>query len=449
MRNIVVLGGSSHPQLTETICNHLGIPKAKVLLAKFKGGETRVEIEESVRGKDVFIIQSGGGKVNDHLMELLITISACRTASAKRITAVLPLFPYSRQSDIPYNKTGAPLSKLPGRSRTGTYTFDSRPQTPHPGQAESAGLPNGTATLHHQLSRMKLDERNGGHAGPTSPVKQNGIRRTETLDSSNKSDRSDKSAYFSSDHGSNGSNGANGLSRQPTNITKPPAFEPQVGYRQWVAQAGTLIADLLTCAGADHVITMDLHDPQYQGFFDIPVDNLYGRHLLRKYIQFNIPNYQQAVVVSPDAGGAKRATAIADALSMPFALIHKERRPTQINDRQNATMMLVGDVSERTTILIDDLADTSNTITRAAKLLKKEGATEVIALITHGILSGDAIERINASALDKVIVTNTVPQQEHMSRCPKLEVLEVGNVFAEAIRRVHHGESISVLFDYS
>jgi ribose-phosphate pyrophosphokinase len=172
------------------------------------------------------------------------------------------------------------------------------------------------------------------------------------------------------------------------------------------------------------------------------------------------------VVVSPDAGGAKRATAIADALGMPFALIHKERRPTQINDRQNATMMLVGDVRDRTTILIDDLADTSNTITRAAKLLKKEGATQVIALITHGILSGDAIERINASALDKVIVTNTVPQAEHQSKCPKLEVLEVGNVFAEvcsnppagfetyadilqAIRRVHHGESISVLFDYS
>ncbi|KAF1939485.1 phosphoribosyl pyrophosphokinase [Clathrospora elynae] len=421
MRNIVVLGGSSHPQLTETICNHLGIPKAKVLLDKFKGGETRVEIEESVRGKDVFIIQSGGGKVNDHLMELLITISACRTASAKRITAVLPLFPYSRQSDIPYNKTGAPLSKVPAtRSRTGTYTFDSRPQTPHPGQAESAGLSNGTATLQHQLSRMKLDERNGGHSNPTSPVKQNG-------------------AYF------NGEQGA--LSRQPT--TKPPAFEPQVGYRQWVAQAGTLIADLLTCAGADHVITMDLHDPQYQGFFDIPVDNLYGRHLLRKYIQFNIPNYQQAVVVSPDAGGAKRATAVADALGMPFALIHKERRPTQINDRQNATMMLVGDVLDRTTILIDDLADTSNTITRAAKLLKKEGATQVFALITHGILSGDAIDRINASALDRVIVTNTVPQEENMRRCPKLEVLEVGNVFAEAIRRVHHGESISVLFDYS
>jgi ribose-phosphate pyrophosphokinase len=199
---------------------------------------------------------------------------------------------------------------------------------------------------------------------------------------------------------------------------------------------------------------MDLHDPQYQGFFDIPVDNLYGRHLLRKYIQYNIPNYQQAVIVSPDAGGAKRATAIADALGMPFALIHKvcisfcaclaaaadqtikERRPTQISDRQNATMMLVGDVADRTAILIDDLADTSNTITRAAKLLKKEGATKVYALLTHGILSGDAIDRINASALDKVVVTNSVDQADNLKRCPKLEVLEVGNVFAEVSHAV-------------
>lgn len=208
-------------------------------------------------------------------------------------------------------------------------------------------------------------------------------------------------------------------------------FKPRPGYRQWVAQAGTLVADLMTCAGADHIITMDLHDPQYQGFFDIPVDNLYGRPLLKKYIQHNIPDFRNGVVVSPDAGGAKRATAIADALGIQFALIHKERRPTKITDRQNATMMLVGDVAGKTAILIDDLADTSNTITRAAKLLKKEGASKVYALVTHGVLSGDAIERINASALDKVVVTNTVDQREHRKRCPKLEVLEVGHVFAE------------------
>jgi ribose-phosphate pyrophosphokinase len=328
VRNIVVLGGNSHPQLTETICNHLGVPPANILLGKFAVGETRVEIKESVRGKDVFVIQSGGGKVNDHLMELLITISACRTASAKRITAVLPLFPYSRQSDIPYNKTGAPLAKGPGqRSRNGTYTFDSRPQTPHPGQQESTGLTNGINSLQHQLGRLKTtdDQRNGAPTqnGPPRSAPNGEItspRRSDTFDSarSDKSADSSKSGYFAQGNGV-----VNGVVPKPT--TKPPQFQPQPGYKQWVAQAGTLIADLLTCAGADHVITMDLHDPQYQGFFDIPVDNLYGRHLLRKYIQYSIPNYQQAVIVSPDAGGAKRATAIADALGMPFALIHKVR----------------------------------------------------------------------------------------------------------------------------
>jgi ribose-phosphate pyrophosphokinase len=301
VRNLVVLGGSSHPQLTEAICNHLGIPPAKALLGKFAVGETRVEIQESVRGKDVFIIQSGGGKVNDHLMELLITISACKTASARRVTAILPLFPYSRQSDLPYNKTGNTPVKVVQAQHEGVYSFDSRPQTPLMGPGDHKDLPNGADGLHKQISRLQLSDGNtkGAHAAEE---KQNG-----QMVNGFKSDRSD-------------------FARPPTsdeNQPKPPAFEPQRGYRQWVAQAGTLVADLLTCAGADHVITMDLHDPQYQGFFDIPVDNLYGRHLLRKYIQHQIPNYQQAVIVSPDAGGAKRATAIADALGMPFALIHK------------------------------------------------------------------------------------------------------------------------------
>ncbi|PNS14968.1 Ribose-phosphate pyrophosphokinase 5 [Sphaceloma murrayae] len=443
VRNIVVLGLSSHPQLTEIICNHLGIPPSRILLTKFAVGETRVEIIDSVREKDVFIIQSGGGKVNDHLMELLITISACKTASAKRVTAVLPLFPYSRQSDIPYNKTGAPLSKAPTiNTKNGAYTFDSRPQTPYPGQAESAGL-KGADSLHRKLHSLQIKEQ-------THSSKENGDANSSsrsTIDSKDDSFSESNVPQTPAHHHNNG-----GVNFEDANskisVSRPPPFEPQRGYKQWVAQAGTLVADLLTAAGADHIITMDLHDPQYQGFFDIPVDNLYGRHLLQKYIQYNIPNYQQAVTVSPDAGGAKRATAIADALGMPFALIHKERRPTRITDRQNATMLLVGDVKDRVAILIDDLADTCNTITRAAKLLKKEGATKVIALVTHGVLSGDAIERVNVSAVDKLVVTNTVVQEEHTRACSKLEVLEVGNVFAEAIRRVHHGESISVLFQY-
>jgi ribose-phosphate pyrophosphokinase len=128
--------------------------------------------------------------------------------------------------------------------------------------------------------------------------------------------------------------------------------------------------------------------------------------------------------------------------------IRQERRPTKITDRQNAAMMLVGDVQNRVCILIDDLVDTANTITRAAKLLQREGATMVYALITHGVMSGDAIERINASALDKVVVTNSVPQDEHKAQCPKLEVLDIAPIFSEAIRRIHHGESLSVLFQH-
>ncbi|KAH8695428.1 ribose-phosphate pyrophosphokinase [Talaromyces proteolyticus] len=433
VRNIVVIGGTSHPQLTRTICNHLGVPEANVLLSKFAVGETRVEIQESVREKDVYIIQSGGGKVNDHLIELLITISACKTASAKRVTAVLPLFPYSRQSDIPYNKTGAPLVKS---STHQPFTFDSMPSTPHPNKPESQGVYNGVDSLQKSLAKAQIETDANG-----SPVKRrhiaNGGTRSDTLDSV----QSDVSIP-------NGVNNDDNTSISGSSIKGPPAFEPRPGYRQWVAQAGTLVADLLTSAGADHIITMDLHDPQYQGFFDIPVDNLYGRPLLKRYIQRHISDFKNCIIVSPDAGGAKRATAIADSMGVEFALIHKERRPTKISDRQNATMMLVGDVKNRTAILIDDLADTSNTITRAAKLLKKEGAAKVYALVTHGILSGDAIDRINASSLDKVVVTNTVDQDDHCKRCPKLEVLEVGNVFAEAIRRVHHGESISVLFQY-
>ncbi|CAF9910567.1 MAG: ribose-phosphate pyrophosphokinase [Alectoria fallacina] len=469
VRNIVVLGGSSHPSLTETICDQLGLPPGNVLLSKFSVGETRVEIKESVRGKDVYIIQSGSGRVNDNLMELLITLSACKTASARKVTAVLPLFPYSRQSDIPYSKSGAPLSKASNcfNKPNFAYSFESTPATPHPDLPHSAGLVNGIEGLNRDLNKFQLDD---AGSQTTRPAKYTTPKRSSTLDST-KSDISTLGAPHEDD------------ASQSSSSSKE-IFQARPGYTAWVSQAfsptngtGTkvfLLEGALSTAGkkfsatifsefanrSSNILafssgssprasaTMDLHDPQYQGFFDIPVDNLYGRPILKRYIQTSIPNYQQAVVVSPDAGGAKRATAIADSLGMPFALIHKERRPTKITDRQNATMMLVGDVANRTAILIDDLADTSNTITRAAKLLKKEGAKKVYALITHGVLSGEAIERINASALDKVIVTNSVPQEEHEKLCPKLEVLDVGHVFAEAIRRVHHGESISVLFQY-
>lgn len=331
VRNIVVLGGSSHAQLNTSICDYLQIPSGNVLLSKFSVGETRVEIQESVRGKDVYILQSGCGKVNDHLVELLIAISACKTASANKVTAVCPLFPYSRQSDIPYNKTGAPLSKASNcyNKPDFPYSFESKPQTPHPDHPPSLGLTNGVNGLHKGLEILQADSgipdahstqhgRNGYFArGPPN--------RSDTLDSQ-KSSLSHRQRNWSS------SSLANGVNHDENGSTplKDAPFQPRPGYKQWVAQAGTLIANLLICAGADHVITMDLHDPQYQGFFDIPVDNLYARPLLKDYIRKKIPDYQQAVVVSPDAGGAKRATAIADGLGMPFALIHKVSRPLSL-----------------------------------------------------------------------------------------------------------------------
>ena len=325
VRNIVVLGGSSHPQLVQTICNHLGVPPANVLLAKFSVGETRVEIKESVRGKDVYIIQSGGGRVNDHLMELLIAISACKTASAKRVTAVLPLFPYSRQSDIPYNKTGAPFAKASNcyNKPDFPYTLGNSHQNQHLDHAKPVGLFNSIEAVNKGLSTVQIDEPNSSPNSPQSTrpgTYTNGeFKRSDTFDSL-KSHSSDRQ---SNDHLTNGTHEETGSAASTS--SKSNTFVPQPGYKQWVAQAGTLVADLLTCAGADHIITMDLHDAQYQGFFDIPVDNLYARPLLKKYIQYQIPDYMQAVIVSPDAGGAKRATAIADGLGMPFALIHKVR----------------------------------------------------------------------------------------------------------------------------
>ncbi|KAK1768476.1 phosphoribosyltransferase-like protein [Phialemonium atrogriseum] len=435
VKNIVILSGNSHPTLVDRICNILGVPPCDRILSKFSVGESRCEIKDSVRGKDVYIVQSGGGSVNDHFVELCIMISACKTGSAKRVTAVLPIFPYSRQPDLPYNKVGAPLSK-PAVEVPKEYTFESVPPTPGPGVPKTSAFANGI-DITRMLSRTALTN------GRASPIPND---------------------LGSSASGTAGLNAANGRPG-PQHQSQISTFEAKRGYKKWIAQAGTLVANLITCAGADHVVTLELHDPQYQGFFDIPVDNLYARPLLKGYIQQRIPNYKEAVIVSPDAGGTKRATSIADNLGMDFALIHKvrsqvlkrkhgyllemqERRPTKITERQNATMMLVGDVRDRVCILIDDLVDTANTITRAAKLLHREGATAVYALITHGIMSGDAIARINASALDKVIVTNSVPQDEHRALCPKLEVLDVAPIFAEAIRRVHHGESLSVLFQH-
>ena len=256
VRNMVLFSGSSHPNLTDTICTHLGIPPSRIHLSKFSVGETRVEIGDSVREKDVFIVQSGGGRVNDNLMELLITISACKTASAKRVTAVLPLFPYSRQSDLPYDKKGAPLARMPAKTTEGKsekYTFDSRPGTP-------GGNDVSNGQLQKKLNGLSISKSNGEGRAPRRKDTGDSTApdlsvSTLTADDSYFDDKDNESITTSPPPGpSNHTSSPHHSHHQ--HHEKPPEFRPQRGYRQWVAQAGTLVADLLTCAGADHIITM-------------------------------------------------------------------------------------------------------------------------------------------------------------------------------------------------
>ncbi|ERT03453.1 hypothetical protein HMPREF1624_01768 [Sporothrix schenckii ATCC 58251] len=312
---IKLLSGNSHPMLTRLVADRLGIEPAKTLSLNYSNQETSVTIGESVRDEDVFILQSTApGDINDGLMELLIMIHACRTASARRITAVVPNFPYARQDKK--DKSRAPIS-------------------------------------------------------------------------------------------------------------------------------AKLIANMLETAGCSHVITMDLHASQIQGFFSVPVDNLYAEPSVLRFIREN-PKLQrdETVIVSPDAGGAKRATSIADGLEMAFALIHKERPRPNVVGR----MVLVGDVQDKIAILVDDMADTCGTLAKAAATLKEHGAREVIAIVTHGILSGGAVDTINKSCLSQVVVTNTVPLGDKQERCPKIKVIDVSSTIAESIRRTHNGESVSYLF---
>ncbi|KAG0238935.1 ribose-phosphate pyrophosphokinase [Actinomortierella wolfii] len=474
MRNIVVFAGSSHPALADQICARLGIPPGKVKLSKFANKETNVEIGASVRDKDVYIIQSGCGAVNDNFMELLIMLAACKTASARRITAVIPCFPYARQPDAPYKKNGMPLSRVPSNvffGYTGASTPFSLPVTPAvtPLQTPTRDRKNPFDKMFDSTNESNSDiesaatsptmsaaaAASGAPAGPipsmslaattdaTTTTTAAPATETKTEKPANRpkmlAPRGVRPMPTSiSAKAINNNNAENCVTVDQVNPNK-------AGYKHWVARSGTLIANLLVTAGADHIITMDLHDPQFQGYFDIPVDNLYGQPLMVKYIRERIPNWQDAVIVSPDAGGAKRATVIADKLGMEFALIHKERR--QIQAPHKPDMMLVGDVRDKVCILIDDIADTSFTITKAAKVLAENGAKKIYAIITHAIMSGDAISRIQNSCIDQVIVSNSIPQEEHLAMCPKMKVFNVAPIFAEAIRRIHNGESVSMLFD--
>lgn len=479
---IVIFGGDSHPDLVNKICENLDIEPAKVTLGKFSNGETSIRVGSSVREKDVYVIQSGCGHVNDSFMQLLILISACKSSSASKVTAVMPYFCYSRQPDIPFTVKGAPIISNPKEqtsceSRPGTPGFKLMTQKPG-SESPFKSLDNAIRSTMNMEHPQSVRTR----AVPASQLSQSRIPVIP-----------------------------GGKVQPPTgsNNDAGEMFNAQnAGYKLWVVQAGTLIANLLTAAGADHVITMDLHDPQFPGFFDIPVDNLYCKPIVQGYIKHQIPNYKDAVIVSPDAGGAKRATAIADDLEMSFAMIHKERRsqllkgppdasltsggalnlspkplvtnlnhvsiagPSSSEMRRSSsntsvqsntsttsnastskyiqTTMLVGDVRDKVCIIIDDLVDTSYTINRAAKLLKDQGARKVYAIITHGIFSGDALTRIRGSKIDKLIISNSVPQDRTLSFLGKdrVDIIDISRVFGEAIRRIHNGESISMLFEH-
>ncbi|KAF9533668.1 phosphoribosyl pyrophosphokinase [Crepidotus variabilis] len=314
---IRILAGNSHPELAQAVAERLNVPLVPVTVRKFSNGETSVKISESVRDEDVFIIQSGCNDVNDHFMELLILISACKTASARRITAVIPCFPYARM------------------------------------------------------------------------------------------DKKDKS-------------------RAP--IT------------------AKLVANMLVVAGCDHVITMDLHASQIQGFFDIPVDNLFSEPLMIGYIKRQIEGWEDnGIVVSPDAGGAKRVTAIADKLGIEFALIHRKRKGKSLSAPE-AMEILVGDVRDKVCILVDDMIDTGSTLTLAARTLREKGAKAIYALISHGLLSEANMSLIQELPIERLVVTNTIPQSQRQTICSKLLTIDISPMIAESIRRTHNGESISLLF---
>ncbi|GAA6053759.1 hypothetical protein NBRC10513_005529 [Rhodotorula toruloides] len=313
--NLEIFSGElPSPSATRSSCS-LGLPLGSSSIVTLPSGELSVTFHESVREADVYIVATAGGmetSSNTALMELCIMAHTLRIASARRITAVLPHFPYARQ------------------------------------------------------------------------------------------DKKDKS-------------------RAP--IT------------------AKLIANMLVeGAGIDHVITMDLHASQIQGFFDIP---LYAEPTMLQYLRDTMgKEVQNSVIVSPDAGGAKRASSMAAALDLDFALFHKERKKAN----EIARMVLVGNVQDKTAILIDDMADTCGTLALAAKHLLSNGAKRVVALVTHGILSGPALKVLNESPLEKLIVSNSIPQEEHKRGCPKLRVIDISHVLAEAVRRSHHGESVSQLF---
>ena len=314
-KNIKIFSGNSHPALAMQIASALGLPLGKATISTFADGEISVSISESVRGSDVFLVQSTCGPVNNNLMELLIMIDSCKRASAGRITAVIPYFGYARQ------------------------------------------------------------------------------------------DRKSKA-------------------RDPI--------------------SAKLVANLITAAGADRVLTMDLHAAQIQGFFDIPVDNMLGSSVLIPYIagKFGVGT-EDTVIVSPDLGSVTRARKFTQKLDMPLAIIDKRRPRANVAEIMN----IIGEVKGRTCVITDDIVDTAGTLCNAAGALKERGAKRVLAYAAHPVFSGNAVERITNSALDEVVVTDTIPLRPEAEQCPKICQLSCAPLVGETISRIAREDSVSALFN--
>ncbi len=309
--DLKIFSGRAHPALAQEICAYLGIPLGHLTLYNFSDGEDYCQIDENVRGADVFVVQPTCSPVNDHVMELLILLDAFRRSSASRITAVLPYFGYARQ------------------------------------------------------------------------------------------DKKDK---------------------------------PRVPI------AAKLMADLLTAAGADRILTMDLHAAQIQGFFNIPVDHLFAAPVILDAIRKL--QLDDLVIVSPDVGGLTRARAIAKRLEASLAVIDKRRT----GKNETEILNVVGDVAGKDVLILDDIIDTAGTLVQAAAALRTGGAKRTYAAAVHGVFSGPALERIEGSKLESLLVTNTIPVDAAMARCPRIRALSVAPLLGEAIQRIHDGASVSSLF---
>lgn len=308
---LAIFSGNSNPVLTKKICDYLNLPMGNAKVKTFSDGEIQIEIDENVRSKDVFLIQSTCEPVNNNLVELLLMLDAFKRSSASRITAVIPYYGYARQDK---------------------------------------------------------------KVAPRVPI------------------------------------------------------------------SAKLVADMLEVAGANRVITMDLHAGQIQGFFNIPVDNLFAAPVILEYIKSHFEN--NLVIVSPDAGGAERARAFAKRLHADLAVVDKRR------DAPNKAraMAVIGDVSGKIAIILDDMVDTAGTLIEAAAAIIKNGASEVHACCAHAVLSGPSVERITDSKLKSLMVTDTIPLSEKAKVCDKIKVLTISELMGEAIIRSYKGDSVTSLF---